>query len=120
MNLTSVLVVDDEFLVRMNTADILREAGFEVTEARDASSALAALETTPGIRLVCTDLEMPGSLDGVGLIRRLQALNPEIQTIVISGSPERQPQLPSVPFLPKPFASSRLVEMARERLQTPQ
>src|SRR3984893_8424442 len=62
-----VLIVEDEHLVRVTSADLLAEAGFEVLEAANADEALRILEATPVVRVVFTDVEMPGSLDGLGL-----------------------------------------------------
>ena len=59
-----LLIVEDEPFVRLTGADLLAEAGFEVLEAGNADEALRILETTPDVRVVFSDVEMPGSLDG--------------------------------------------------------
>ncbi|MGH6935913.1 MAG: response regulator [Methylocella sp.] len=64
-----VLIVEDEPLVRVAGADLLAKAGFEVLEAGNADEALRILEAAPEVRVVFSDVEMPGSLDGLGLAR---------------------------------------------------
>jgi len=59
-----VLIVEDEPLVRVTGADLLAEAGFEVLEARNGDEALRILEATQEVRVVFSDVEMPGSLWG--------------------------------------------------------
>ena len=58
-----ILIVEDEFLIRAATADVIREAGFEVLEAANADDALVILEARGDIRVVFTDIQMPGSMD---------------------------------------------------------
>jgi DNA-binding NtrC family response regulator len=111
-----VLVVVDDFLVRINTAETFEEAGFEVIEARDAASALAVLQERSDVQLVCTDVHMPGELDGIDLAVRVREHHPQLKVIVISGC-SKKPDLPtSIPFLTNPFVPKRLVDFAREQL----
>ena len=116
MTSPAVLVVDDDFLVRMNTADILQDAGFDVLEAGDAADALALLHKWPCIKLICTDVQMPGGMDGIDLVLRIQVLHPEMRVIIMSGDGKHSNRLPSVPFLRKPFHITSLVDLAREEL----
>jgi len=111
-----ILVVDDEFLVRINTSDVLEEAGFEVIEALDAASALAILEEEPNIDLVCTDVHMPGELNGIDLAIQVQIRHPTTKVIVLSGYSRRSDCPAQIPHLTKPFQSDRLVALAREQL----
>jgi CheY-like chemotaxis protein len=64
-----VLVVEDETLVRMFMADFLDEAGFRVFEAVNADEALTVLQARPDIQVVVTDIEMPGTMNGLELTR---------------------------------------------------
>jgi two-component system, response regulator PdtaR len=66
---TVVLVAEDEALVRMFTADFLVEAGYAVVEASSAAEAIRALENTAEVRVLLTDVEMPGDMDGLELAR---------------------------------------------------
>jgi len=65
----TVLVAEDVALVRLNLVQQLEDGGFRVIEARDAESALASLEAGDPIQIVLTDLNMPGAMDGRGLLR---------------------------------------------------
>jgi CheY-like chemotaxis protein len=67
----AILVVEDETLIRLWAADILEENGFSVLEATDADAALKVLESRPDVRLLFTDVQMPGSLDGMELARKV-------------------------------------------------
>ena len=109
-----ILVVDDDFWVRLITAETLVEAGFEVIEACDVASALVVLQQEPGVGLVCTDVDMPGELDGIDLAMWVRNRHPATKVIVMSGHIRECPA--EIPFLTKPFHSVRLVELAREQL----
>ena len=106
-------MVDDEPLLRIFNVDMLSEAGFEVLEACDASEALSVLESTDGIQVVFTDVEMPGALDGFALADRIGARWPDISVLVTSGRryPDRSIDAPARRFLPKPYAVSHVVEL---------
>ena len=58
-----VLIVEDEFLLRMDAVDVIGAAGFEVAEAANADQAIEILESRPDITVVFTDIQMPGSMD---------------------------------------------------------
>lgn len=108
-----VLVVEDEPLLRMFNADMLIDAGFDVLEASDASEALHLLETTNDIRVVFTDVEMPGAIDGFALARRIGAQWPQISVLVTSGRryPEEVFTAATRCFVPKPFRAAQVVEL---------
>src|SRR3546814_7896167 len=74
-----VLVAEDDTLVRIAIAEALRDAGFRVMEAASADEALAYLEAAERVDLVFSDIQMPGSLDGFGMARRLRGRPPEIR-----------------------------------------
>jgi two-component system, response regulator PdtaR len=104
-----ILVVEDDPLVREMIVDILREAGFAAHEAGCADEALRDLAEQPGISAVVTDIDMPGTLDGIELSWRIEELWPRIGVIVISGG-TRAAQLPrAAQFLAKPFTAGRLL-----------
>jgi CheY-like chemotaxis protein len=117
----TVLVVDDEEVVRMLVTRALREAGHEVVEASHGAAALALLESgTREFDLVICDLVMPG-LNGRELARWLGAHRPDLPILLISGYP--LPYLeahdlydPGIPLLRKPFLPSRLLETVEESL----
>ena len=68
----AVLVVEDEALVRLRAVDIVEAAGFAVVSASNADDAIGILETRDDIRAVFTDVQMPGSMDGLGLMRLIK------------------------------------------------
>ena len=110
-----VLIVEDEPLVRLTGADLLADAGFEVLEAGNADEALRILEATPVVRVVFTDVEMPGSLDGLGLARHICQRWPSIKIILTSGHRIRAETIPREGmFLPKPYDGQVLVRHIEE------
>lgn len=79
------LVAEDEPLYRMQTADLLGEAGFEVIEVANAASALEHFEAHDGIALLFTDIWMPGRMDGLALAHEVERRWPHTQIVVCSG-----------------------------------
>lgn len=108
-----VLVVEDEPLLRMFNADMLIDAGFEVLEAADADQALYLLETNSDIKVVFTDVEMPGTLDGFALAQCIEAKWPTIGVLVTSGRrlPNEVFAAATRCFVPKPFRAAQVVEL---------
>ncbi|MBP2448650.1 response regulator [Rhizobium leguminosarum] len=100
-----VLVVEDEPLVRMFAVDFVEDAGFDVLEAADANQAVAILEARTDIRIVFTDVDMPGSMDGMKLARAVRDRWPPIEIIIVSG--HKRPVDDDLParavFFPKPY-----------------
>lgn len=107
----TILVVEDEPLVRLVGTLLLEDAGFNVLEASNAEEALRVLEASPDVKIVFTDVEMPGALDGLGLARCIHERWPSIGIIVTSGrvQPPRQKLGQNDLFVPKPYASSTLM-----------
>jgi CheY-like chemotaxis protein len=81
----SIEMVEDEQLVRMPAIEMVEEAGFEAIEAIDANEAIRILESRSDIRAVFTDIQMPGSMDGLKLARALRDRWPPVALIVTSG-----------------------------------
>jgi CheY-like chemotaxis protein len=102
----SVLVVEDDPLLRMCTAEMISECGFEVLEAEDADRALEVLAAEADhIVVLVTDVRMPGQLDGVALANFVTKNWPNIRVLVTSGFDDgrRQQLAEGVRFLPKPW-----------------
>ena len=112
----AVLIVEDEALVRMDVASLLAEAGFVVYEAGDADEAIGLLEEHRDIRLIITDVHMPGSMDGLKLAHYVRGRWPPIKIIVASGQvmirDEDMP--PGGVFLAKPYHSESIARKVRE------
>jgi CheY-like chemotaxis protein len=111
-----VLIVEDEFLLRMDAADMIAGAGFEVVEAATADQAIGILEARTDITVVFTDIQMPGSMDGLKLARAVRGRWPPIKIVTTSGRVRVDPQdLPEGGrFLPKPYSSLQVTGMLRE------
>jgi CheY-like chemotaxis protein len=80
-----VLVVEDEMLLRMRAVDMVEDAGFTPLEAVDADEAVAILEARSDIALLFTDIQMPGSMDGLKLAHAVHKRWPPIKIILVSG-----------------------------------
>src|ERR1700724_3828316 len=81
----SVLVVEDEMLLRMRAVDIVEDAGFTPIEAVNTDQALPILESRSDIELLFTDIQMPGSMDGLKLAHAVYERWPSIKIILVSG-----------------------------------
>jgi two-component system, response regulator PdtaR len=110
-----VLVVEDEPLLRMLAVEVVEEAGFIAIEARDADEAVVLLESRTDITLLFTDINMPGSMDGLKLAHAVRDRWPPIKILVVSGQQRLQSSdLPSNScFFGKPYQPSALVEELR-------
>ena len=80
-----VLVVEDEMLLRMRAVDMVEDAGYTSVEAVDADEAVAILEARADVALLFTDIQMPGSMDGLGLAHAVHERWPPIKIILVSG-----------------------------------
>jgi CheY-like chemotaxis protein len=111
-----VLIVEDELLLRMDAADAIADAGFEVIEAGNADEAIEVLESRADISVVFTDIQMPGSMDGLKLARAVRGRWPPIKIITTSGRIHLDAtDLPDGGrFLPKPYSPSQVTGVLRE------
>ena len=111
-----VLVVEDEPLLRWNAVAAIEEAGFDVVEAENALEAISILERRLDIRVVFTDIQMPGSIDGLRLAHLISTRWPPIRIIATSGQLRlRDDDLPQGGrYLSKPYAVTDLTGMLRE------
>ena len=107
-----VLVVEDEFLIRTDAADMVRAAGFTVVEASNADLALELLESSSDIAAVFTDIHMPGSMDGLRLVAIVRDRWPPIAILVTSGQDQIFPV--GGRFLPKPYTEAQLATHLRQ------
>jgi CheY-like chemotaxis protein len=81
-----VLVVEDEMLLRMRAVDMVEDAGYTSVEAVDADEAVTILEARSDIALLFTDIQMPGSMDGLRLAHAVHERWPPIKIILVSGA----------------------------------
>src|SRR5829696_4794145 len=114
-----ILLVEDEALVRMLAAEVLSEAGFTIIESGSAEEALAVLQTRPNVRVLFTDVNMPGALDGLGLAQIVHERVPEVGILIGSGRirPRSRELPPGGRFIPKPYAPSALTEAVSALVQ---
>lgn len=112
----SVLVVDDEPLVRMDIVDFLLEQGFEVLEAGNADEAIQLLAGRPDIQILFTDIDMPGSMDGLKLSAAVRDRWPPVRIVVTSGHHiiDAKDLPEGGMFFPKPYRRKVLAESFRE------
>ena len=81
----NVLIVEDEMILRMRAVDIVEDAGFNPVEAVNADQAISILESRSDISLLFTDIQMPGSMDGLMLAHAVHDRWPTIKIILVSG-----------------------------------
>ena len=100
-----VLVVEDEFHIRMDALEMLEAAGFATIEAANADEAIRIFESRDDIRVLVTDIDMPGSMDGLKLAHVVREKWPPVKLVVVSG--KRTPRFEELPadtlFYGKPY-----------------
>jgi signal transduction histidine kinase/CheY-like chemotaxis protein len=111
-----ILVVEDEPAVRTLVVTLLEDLGYEVSQAEDGAAALAALDDLDSVRLILSDVVLPGDLSGPALLREAKRAHPEAKTLLMSGyatdSRRREDEAEgAVEILHKPF---RRVDLARK------
>lgn len=116
-----ILLVEDETLVRMATAEHLRDSGYTVVEASSGEEARAVLEAGVRVSVLFSDVNMPGAIDGLSLAEWASAQEDAPVIMLTSGVPEMLTQArkrcPNVrALLSKPYAYDRLVQTLRELL----
>lgn len=113
-----ILVVEDDPIIRMVAAHFVADAGFEALEAASADEAIRILERRSDVHLVFTDVEMPGTIDGLKLAHYIRDRWPPVRLIVASGKALLdESHLPSgARFFPKPYSESALVGAMTEML----
>jgi CheY-like chemotaxis protein len=111
-----VLIVEDETLIRMDAVEMLRSAGFDILEAANADEAIRMLENHCDIRLVFTDIDMPGSMNGLKLSAAVRHRWPPIKIIATSGHFKVQASdLPvDARFIAKPYQPAQIISAIRE------
>lgn len=114
----TVIVVEDETLVRLDIVMSLENEGFTVLEASNADDAIAILNAHPEIRLMFTDIDMPGSMDGLKLAAAVRDRWPPVKIIVASGHRQLSDELLPVEgrFFSKPYDHTRVISTMREML----
>jgi CheY-like chemotaxis protein len=115
-----VLLVEDEYLIRLWLADCLREAGFDVTEAENGDRALALLDIAEGFDLLITDLHMPGRADGNAVAAGAKLRYPGLPVIYATGRCDslRNKLAACDALVAKPYTSTTMLTTAQRLLDT--
>jgi CheY-like chemotaxis protein len=113
-----ILLVDDEPLLLIDSEDLFVDAGYEVFTAYSADEAIKLLSENSQIGLVVTDINMPGSMDGLGLIKVVRDRWPPVKLIIVSSQTAfKAGDVPAyVPILSKPFVFKELQSKAQEMI----
>ena len=114
--LETILIVEDEILVRMVIADYLRECGYRVIEAGNAAEAIKVLRSPERIDIVFSDVQMPGTMDGLRLVSLIRDRWPPIRLILTSGKalPAGETLPKDCTFIPKPYSLENLTDALRK------
>ncbi len=117
----AVLVVEDEPITRMDVVGQLEDGGFKVFEAPDADRAIKILEANPAIRILFTDIDMPGSMDGLKLAAAVRDRWPPVRIVVASGL--HKIDMDALPdnsrFFSKPYNVNEIAATMRSMVQMP-
>jgi CheY-like chemotaxis protein len=111
-----ILVVEDDFLIRISAVEMIEAAEFDVIEAANADDAIKILEVRLDVTVVFTDIQMPGSMDGLKLAAAIRGRWPPIKIVATSGIVNvGKVDLPEGGrFLPKPYSSAEIIGALRE------
>src|ERR1039458_4540746 len=108
--LRTILLVEDDALLRWNAAEIAEDAGFAVLQAADADTALKLIGEHEEVGILFTDVNMPGSMNGIRLAHVVHERRPDVALIITSG--EMRPHKAKIPddgiFIPKPYTDREL------------
>jgi two-component sensor histidine kinase/ActR/RegA family two-component response regulator len=118
--MTNVLVVEDEMVLRMRAVDIVEDAGFTAVEATNADQAISVLEARSDISLLFSDIQMPGSIDGLKLAHAVHERWPHIKIILVSGqiTPSSDEKPENSRFFGKPIDSKQMIAELQDMIGT--
>ena len=112
----TVLVVEDDSMIRMGVITAVQDEGYLVLSAANADEALRVLDAHPDIDVLFTDIRMPGSMDGLALANRVHQSHPQMEIVIASGN--LQPASDRMPlgarFLPKPYEILQIGDVLRD------
>jgi CheY-like chemotaxis protein len=112
----TILVVEDEPFIRMSAVASLEDAGFWVLEAHNGLDALDILSRHPEVTIMVTDVRMPGPMDGLALVARVQLDHPAIRSIVVSGSATaaQAGHAGALGFVAKPYLQQTMIQAVHD------
>ncbi len=111
----TILVVEDEILIRMDIAQELTRASYAVIEATNAAEALAIFEGGHAVDLVFSDVRMPGPIDGLGLLGIVRQRFPSIPVVLTSAHASLD-EIEGLVFIPKPYQLSAVLSAVRTQV----
>lgn len=114
----TILFVEDEAIIRMDSIGMLEAAGFRVLEAEDSAEALAILADHDEIDVLVTDVRMPGPMDGLALVAQVQRDHPAIRSIVVSGTSSAADarDAGATEFVAKPYQDQVMLRAVRKAM----
>ncbi len=118
-----VLLVEDEVLIRLVAAEMLRDEGFEVFEAGDGDAARGLLDGSDGFDVLFTDVRMPGTLDGIDVAMHARRRHPVIPILVVSGYAAHLAKRlgvldPATVFMSKPYSLVEVLAVLQGLIRT--
>jgi len=118
-----VLLVEDEVLIRLVTAEMLRDEGFEVFEAQHGDEACALLDDADDFDVLFTDVRMPGTLDGIDVALHARRRHPAIPVVVVSGYAVQLVRrlsmlIPAAVFISKPYSLVEVLDVITRLTRT--
>ena len=117
-----VLIVEDEFLIRMTLAEALADEGYTVVEASSGDEALELFQANPAIDVLMTDIQLPGKLNGLRLVEMVRQVRPDVPVIYMTGRPDNMAGLRRSPhdaFVAKPYLPSEIIQALRRLTSGP-
>jgi CheY-like chemotaxis protein len=115
----TILVAEDEVLVRHEISEYLRSQGYGVVEANSAAEAIQVFKDSVDVTVVFTDVRMPGTIDGLDLAHYVQSHHPDVPVVITSGH-VRPADIPADlgPIIEKPYTPVDVLEAIKAKLQT--
>ena len=113
--MTVILIVEDDILANEHLEFILQRAGYEVLSATSADEAAELLEDHLDVHLLVTDINLPGTTNGLKLAAATKALRPDMNIIIVTGysAPKSDEIPPGSLFVPKPYNARAMIEAVR-------
>lgn len=114
MSQRTVLVVEDDLLIRLMLVEALQDDGYAVTQAANVLEAVAAVGRNPSFDALVTDVDMPGNLTGLDLAEMVSSVSPRTKIVIVSGRDVSDDVGPLWVFMPKPYSLDQLLNLLDE------
>ena len=115
-----ILVVEDEFLIRLMISELVRDSGYQVIEACNADEGIDIVRSGVHLDLIFSDIRMPGSMDGLGLLQWVKVTRPDLPVIITSAhfDPATAIKCGAAHFVMKPYDMNVVLSLIRGELQS--